>query len=83
MIPIERAARVLSALETQSEDRWRDYLPAVVAVVDALHEPSEFMQEAGGEIFRTYNPHHAEFALQSDAANCWRLMIDAMRKGNF
>ncbi|WP_313332842.1 hypothetical protein [Sphingobium yanoikuyae] len=54
-----------------------------MAVVDALHEPSEFMQEAGGEIFRTYNPHHAEFALQSDAANCWRLMIDAMRKGNF
>jgi hypothetical protein len=87
MSPIERAARALCAFEGNPEDAghggnpmWQGYVPRVAAVIAALHEPSEPMKEAGGEIFHGYNPEHSEFAHQSDAANVWRMMIDAMRK---
>lgn len=59
---------------------WRDYLPEVRAVIEALHEPSKLMREGGAEIFRAINPDHSDIAAEDDAANVWRLMIDVMRK---
>ncbi|MFZ2998148.1 hypothetical protein [Sphingobium sp.] len=87
MKPIERAARTLCALDGKLEDddfkgkpMWQSYLPRVLAVVDALHEPSEVMKEAGSEIFKGYNPEQSNHAHLSDAANVWRYMIDSMRR---
>ncbi|MBH1998194.1 MAG: hypothetical protein I8H96_03560 [Sphingomonadaceae bacterium] len=81
MTPIERAARALCSLQGDPDDNWRTYVPHVEVVMNALHEPSEHMKEAGGEIFHSYNPEHSEIAHQSDAANVWRLMVTAMRNG--
>ncbi|AYJ87345.1 hypothetical protein D3Y57_17185 [Sphingomonas paeninsulae] len=87
MRPFERAARALCALKGINEDSehegapiWQTYVPKVAAMITALHEPSDNMKEAGGEIFHAYNPEHSELAHQDDAASVWRTMIDAMRK---
>lgn len=87
MRPIERAARALCTLDGKPEDEdfeghpmWHSYMPQVVAVLDALHEPSELMKEAGSEIFKGYNPEQSDYAHLSDAANVWRYMIDSMRR---
>ncbi|KAA9019914.1 hypothetical protein F4U96_06205 [Sphingobium limneticum] len=81
MIPIERAARALSKLDSNSEDGWQDCIPQTLAVLEAFHEPSQPMREAGAEIFRVVQPDHSEAAAEDDAATVWRLMIDAMRTG--
>lgn len=87
MKQIERAARALCALDGKSPDEpsvnqplWQRYVPQVVAVLDALHEPTCDMKEAGSEIFKSYNPEHSDHAHQSDAANVWRYMIDTIRR---
>ena len=59
---------------------WRSYLPQVQAVIDALHEPSGRMAEAGAELIRHVSQEESEAGYQSDAANVWRFMIDAMRE---
>lgn len=87
MTPIERAARALCKLGGHSEDgecdgkpMWRSYLPQVRAVLEALHEPSARMAEAGAEIIRHVGPEESDAGYQSDAANVWRFMIDAVRE---
>ena len=59
MSTIEKAVRSLCRAERHDEDSlfWRVprctvYLPQVIALVDALHEPSQDMQGAGSEIIR-------------------------------
>ena len=59
---------------------WQSYLPQALAVVDALHEPGRRMCEAGAEILRATNPSHSESIAEDDAANVWRMMVDAMRR---
>lgn len=87
MIPIERAARALCRLDGHPEQAtmdgkplWQDYLPEALAVLDALHEPSQQMAEAGAEIVRVVSPDEDTSAYQLDAANIWRMMIDAIRR---
>jgi hypothetical protein len=89
MTPIERAARALCALEARAgtgavspDDKadWRRHVPQVIAVIDALHEPGPSMKEAGAEIIRHISPDETLLAYQSDAANIWRYMIDAISR---
>jgi hypothetical protein len=82
MTPIERAARALCQFHDASEegDGWKAYLPQVRAVLDAVHEPSDYMKEAGAGITRYISPDSDERAHAQDAANVWRFMIDAMKK---
>jgi hypothetical protein len=81
MTPMERAARALCKLDGQSGDAahlWQSYLPQVRVVLDAIHEPSLRMTEAGAIIIRYVGPDESPAGYQGDAANVWRFMIDAM-----
>ena len=87
MTVIEKAARALC--EAQGQDAtalvegtpaWRTYVPQVMTVLAAIHEPSDVMKEAGAEIVRYVGEGESDYAHQSDAANVWRFMIDAMRR---
>lgn len=87
MNPIEKAARSLCRAQGDDEDSlsagapcWTVYLPQVVAVIDALHEPNLLMQEAGSEIIRHVGGEESETGYQSDAANVWRFMMDALHQ---
>lgn len=87
MSPIERAARALSKLDGHPDDGehegkplWRSYLPQVRTVLEAIHEPSLRMMEAGATIIRYVGPEETPSGYQGDAANTWRFMIDAMRE---
>ncbi|WP_380805181.1 hypothetical protein [Sphingobium tyrosinilyticum] len=87
MSPIERAARALCKLEGHPDDgerecqsSWPSYLPQVRAVLEAIHEPSLRMMEAGATIIRYVGPEESSSGYQGDAANAWRFMIDAMRE---
>ncbi len=88
MSPIEKAARALCRLHGEDEDqlsggtpRWAAFLPHALAVVDALHEPDDMMKEAGSEIIRHVGSEEADTGYRSDAANVWRFMMDALRRG--
>jgi len=87
MIVIEIAARALCQAQGQDENTlvngspaWRAYVPQVMTVLIAIHEPSDIMKEAGAEIVRHVGEEESDYAHQSDAANIWRFMIDAMRR---
>ena len=87
MTPIERAARALCKLDGHPDDGqrdgkplWRSYLPQVRAVLEAVHEPSLRMTEAGATVIRYVGPEESASGYQSDAANAWRFMVDAMRE---
>ncbi|WHO40445.1 hypothetical protein PMI04_007575 [Sphingobium sp. AP49] len=87
MTPAERAARALWALDTNQSDAmaqgdvpWQDYLPQVRTVLEMVHEPSEWMKEAGAEVVRYVGSDGTDFGYRQDAANIWRYMIDAMIK---
>lgn len=84
---IEKAARILCRANGEDEEdmsagtpRWTIYLPHFVAIFDALHEPSPSMKEAGSEIIRHVGAEESDIGYQSDAANVWRFMIDALRQ---
>lgn len=59
---------------------WQSYLPQALAVIEALTEPSQQMRESGAEILRSSCPNDSEAVAEDDAANVWRMMIDAIRK---
>jgi len=87
MTPIERAARALCKLDGHAEEGeregkplWRSYLPQARAVLEAIHEPSLRMTEAGATVIRYVGPEESPSGYESDAANVWRFMIDAMRE---
>ncbi|MBG6121019.1 hypothetical protein IWY39_004896 [Sphingobium sp. JAI105] len=87
MIVIEKAARALCRTQGQDDaalvdgnPAWRVYVPHVMTVLAAIHEPSQIMKEAGAEIVRHVREGESDYAHQSDAANVWRFMIDAMRR---
>jgi len=87
MIVIEKAARALCQAQGQDDaalvdgtPAWRAYVPQVMTVLAAIHEPSDVMKEAGAEIVRHVGEGESDYAHQSDAANIWRFMIDAMRR---
>lgn len=87
MMLIERAARDLCRLDGRSEEedfegkpRWQSYLPQVRVVLNAIHEPSPQMAEAGAEVIRYVNPDELVSGFEGDAANVWRYMIDSMCK---
>ena len=87
MTLMERAARALCRFDEHPEDEeregrplWESYVPQVRAVLEAIHEPSLSMMEAGAEVVKYVSPDEAARGYQGDAANVWRFMIDAMRK---
>jgi hypothetical protein len=55
-----------------------DMRAIVRTILTAIHEPSQEMAEAGSEITSTVSAGEVDGAYQSDAANIWRLMIDAL-----
>lgn len=59
---------------------WRSYLPQAQTVLEAIHEPSLRMMEAGATVIRYVGPEESQSGYQGDAANVWRFMIDAMRE---
>ena len=86
MTVIEKAARALCQAQGQDDSAlvegnpaWRAYVPQVMTVLAAIHEPSDIMKEAGAEIVRHVGEGESDYAHQSDAANVCRFMIDAMR----
>lgn len=88
MTPIEKAARALcradgrdDTLSSNGAPAWQAYLPQVMAVIGAIHEPSDHMMEAGAEVIRYVSPDETEAGRLNDATNVWRYMIDAMRQG--
>jgi hypothetical protein len=87
MNPIEKAARSLcSAHDDNGDDMsagaasWTSYLPQVMRVIDALHEPNHAMTEAGSEIIRYVGREESDMSYQSDAANVWRFMMDVLHQ---
>lgn len=81
MTPIEQAARALAATPPDpTAADWRASLPQLRAVIAALHEPSRAMTQAGAEIVRHVGAEESVVGHQSDAANIWRFMIDALRQ---
>ncbi len=85
MTPIERAAQAMHA-SAQPEWPWDDpdcaplrkiYRDAARAMIAALREPSDEMNEAGAEITSNVGQSESRYAYQDDAANTWRSMIDA------
>lgn len=87
MSPIEKAARSLCRAHDEDEEdisigapRWTAYLPQVMMVIDALHEPSLPMMEAGSEIIRYVGDAESDDGYRGDAANVWRFMIDVLHQ---
>lgn len=87
MNPIEKAARSLCSAHGDNEDdvsagapRWTTYLPQVMTVIDALHEPNHAMTEAGSEVIRHVGHEESDISYQSDAANVWRFMMDVLHQ---
>lgn len=87
MTPTERAACALCRLDGYSETedyrgkpRWQNYLPQVSAVLEAIHEPSLRMTEAGAAVLKYVSADESPSGYQGDAANVWRFMIDAIHK---
>ncbi len=85
MTPIERAARAMHDA-VQPEWDWNDpdaellrqlYRKNACAAISAICEPDEFMMHAGAEIARHVGPNESDHAFLNDAANMWRLMVDA------
>ena len=85
MTPIERAARAMYDA-VQPEWDWNDpdaellrqfYRKNACAAIAAVREPDEFMMQAGAEIVRHVGPDESDEAFLNDAANMWRLMVDA------
>jgi hypothetical protein len=56
---------------------WTAYLPQAEAVLQALREPSEEMNQTGAQVVRNVHVEESDEAFASDAANTWRFMIDA------
>lgn len=87
MNPVEKAARSVCRLEGELEDdvsvsapRCAAYLLQVKVVLEALHEPNASIKKAGSEIIRHVGSEESDLGYQSDAANVWRFMIDALRQ---
>ena len=85
MTPIECAARAMHDA-VQPEWDWNDpdaellrqlYRKNACAAIAAIREPDEFMMHAGAEIARQVGPNESDHAFLNDAANMWRLMVDA------
>lgn len=88
MIPFERAEAaawndllrqgVQAHADTGAINGNVDMRAVVRAILTAIHEPSQEMAEAGSEITSTVSAEEVDGAYQSDAANIWRLMVDAL-----
>ncbi|ANI78484.1 hypothetical protein [Sphingobium sp. EP60837] len=85
MTPIERAARAMYNAVKPEWD-WNDpdaellrrmYRENARAAIAALREPDDLMVQAGAEIVRHIGAAESDEAFLNDAANTWRLMIDA------
>lgn len=82
MEPLERAARALCELDNNppgatmdGKPLWRDYLPEVRAVLEAITEPSQSMVSDGAfQIFRGQRITDEDLA---SARRVWRRMIHA------
>lgn len=85
MTPIERAAQAMHA-SAQPEWEWNDadceplrkiYRDAARAMIASLRDPDEDMMQAGAEVIRHIGREESDEAYRNDAADTWRLMINA------
>jgi len=88
MTMLDHAARALSKLRSGGDDydALDDELKADLrnearTMLLALREPSDEVTSAGAEIIRNVRRAESAEAFQSDAANTWRFMIDAVTRG--
>jgi hypothetical protein len=85
MTPLERAARALCRLDDHPENArldgqslWRDYIPEVRAVLTAVRDPSDKMQDAAYRM--EWSTGGDGDAADANAINVWQAMIDAILK---
>ncbi len=85
LTPIERAAQAMHA-SAQPEWPWTDpdcgplrkiYRDAARAMIASLRDPSTEMRMAGAEIVKRVGAEESDAAYQQDAADTWRMMIEA------
>lgn len=84
MSPVERAARALARHESGTdcydgldEAQQQTLQDSVRVVMDTFREPDRMMTEAGAEIVRNVHSEESGAAFEDDAANVWRVMIEA------
>jgi len=63
--------------DPEAELLRRMYRDNARAAIAAIREPDDFMAQAGAEIVRYIGQDESDEAYLNDAANTWRLMIDA------
>ena len=81
---IDHAARALAA--QRGQDDWEgldgarqlQFRREVGVILRTLRDPDDRMAEAGMAIIRNVGLAESEVAHLNDAANTWRLMIDAL-----
>ncbi|RVT93074.1 hypothetical protein [Sphingomonas crocodyli] len=84
---VERVARALAqanpeprdpdAPQPNGEPTWKLFAPMAQRAMEAMREPTDGMKEAGAEVTRYIGTNEAIDAYEGDAANVWRLMVDA------
>ena len=82
---MDQAARALAASQRGHDDwesldmaRRHQFRRDVCAILKAVRDPDDRMAEAGTAIIRNVGLAESETAYLNDAANTWRLMIDAL-----
>jgi len=88
MTMLENAARALAKVRSGVDDydALDDELRADLkaegrAMLLPLRDPTDNVTSAGAEIIRNVRQGESDAAFQSDAANTWRFMIDAVIGG--
>jgi hypothetical protein len=88
MTMLDNAARTLAQVrsgvddcDALDDDLKADLRGEVREVLRALRDPTNDVTSAGAEIIRNVRQGESDEAFQSDAANTWRFMIDAVIGG--
>jgi hypothetical protein len=88
MTMLDTAARALATArsgidgyDALDEELKADLRQEVRDVLRSLRDPTNHVTSAGAEIIRTVRQGESDEAFQSDAANTWRFMIDAVIGG--
>lgn len=81
---LQRAAKALMRcrsgiddLEGLDDELQAQLMDEARAVLEEFREPDRMMTEAGAEIVRNVHSEESGAAFEDDAANVWRVMIEA------
>lgn len=88
MTMLDNAARALANVrsgvddyDALDDDLKADLKAEARAMSLGLRDPTDEVSSAGAEIIRNVRQGESDVAFQSDAANTWRFMIDAVIAG--